>query len=87
MIETTKQKAKIGILTLSDRASAGIYEDISGKAIKETLEQYLITPFECVYRVIGDDLEEIKHNLIELADREFCDLIITTGGTGQHHVM
>ncbi len=82
MIETTKQKAKFGILTLSDRASAGIYEDISGKAIKETLEQYLITPFECVYRVIGDDLEGIKHNLIELADREFCDLIITTGGTG-----
>ena len=81
MLKTNK-KAKIGILTLSDRASAGIYEDISGKAIQETLEQYLITPFECVYRVIEDDFEKISQNLIELADKEQCDLIVTTGDTG-----
>ncbi|MDY5556240.1 molybdenum cofactor synthesis domain-containing protein, partial [Helicobacter sp.] len=82
MVETSKKKAKIGILTLSDRASAGIYEDLSGKAIQETLTQYLITPFECVYRVIEDDFEKIQQNLIELADKEQCDLIVTTGGTG-----
>lgn len=82
MAETPPKKAKIGILTLSDRASAGIYEDLSGKAIQETLTQYLITPFECVYRVIEDDFEKIQHNLIELADKEQCDLIVTTGGTG-----
>lgn len=82
MAEITPKKAKIGILTLSDRASAGIYEDLSGKAIQETLTQYLITPFECVYRVIGDDFEKIQQNLIELADKEQCDLIVTTGGTG-----
>lgn len=82
MVETSKKKAKIGILTLSDRASAGIYEDLSGKAIKETLTQYLITPFECVYRVIEDDFKKIQQNLIELADKEQCDLIVTTGGTG-----
>ncbi|WP_297809522.1 molybdopterin adenylyltransferase [uncultured Helicobacter sp.] len=81
-MKTNNKKAKIGILTLSDRASAGIYEDISGKAIQETLKQYLITDFECIYRVIGDDLEDIQYNLIELTDKEQCDLIITTGGTG-----
>ena len=74
MVETSKKKAKIGILTLSDRASAGIYEDLSGKAIKETLTQYLITPFECVYRVIEDDFEKIQQNLIELADKEQCSI-------------
>lgn len=82
MVETSKKKAKIGILTLSDRASAGIYEDLSGKAIQETLTQYLIAPFECVYRVIEDDFKKIQQNLIELADKEQCDLIVTTGGTG-----
>lgn len=82
MVETSKKKAKIGILTLSDRASAGIYEDLSGKAIQETLTQYLITPFECIYRVIEDDFKKIQQNLIELADKEQCDLIVTTGGTG-----
>ncbi|PZT49062.1 molybdopterin adenylyltransferase [Helicobacter valdiviensis] len=76
------KKAKIGILTLSDRASAGIYEDISGKAILETLEEYLISPWESVYRVIGDNQEEIIQQLKELADIEKCDLIVTTGGTG-----
>ncbi|MCI7047029.1 MULTISPECIES: molybdopterin adenylyltransferase [Helicobacter] len=75
-------QAKIGILTLSDRASAGIYEDISGQAIIDTLKEYLTSPWESVYRLIGDDLEQIKSQLIELADIEKCDLIVTTGGTG-----
>ncbi|TLD85359.1 molybdopterin adenylyltransferase [Helicobacter sp. MIT 11-5569] len=75
-------QAKIGILTISDRASAGIYEDISGKAILETLQEYLITPFTHSYCVIADELELIKKKLIELADEESCDLIVTTGGTG-----
>lgn len=75
-------QAKIGILTLSDRASAGIYEDISGQAIIDTLKEYLTSPWESIYRLIGDDLEQIKSQLIELADIEKCDLIVTTGGTG-----
>lgn len=75
-------QAKIGILTLSDRASTGIYEDISGQAIINTLKEYLTSPWESVYRLIGDDLEQIKSQLIELADIEKCDLIVTTGGTG-----
>lgn len=76
------KQAIIGILTLSDRASKGIYEDISGKAIISTLEEYLKSPWEKVYRVIPDDLESIKENLIQMADIEKCDLIVTTGGTG-----
>ncbi len=76
------KQAHIGILTLSDRASAGIYEDISGKAVLQTLQEYLITQFTHDYRVIPDDLEDIKQNLIDLSDNQKCSLIITTGGTG-----
>ena len=51
--------AKIGILTLSDRASKGEYDDLSGKAIKECLDQWLITPFFCEYSVIADEYDLI----------------------------
>jgi molybdopterin adenylyltransferase len=73
---------KIGILTLSDRASAGIYEDISGKAIIETLKEYLVSDFEPIYKVIPDEQALIEKNLIEMADTHECCLIVTTGGTG-----
>lgn len=75
-------KPKIGILTLSDRASAGIYEDISGKAVIETLKEYLITEFEHVYGVIPDEQELIEESLKNMADTEGCSLVVTTGGTG-----
>ncbi len=75
-------KAKIGILTMSDRASAGIYEDLSGKAILETLQEYLSCEWESVYRVIPDDQAGIEKALKEMADDEGCCLIVTTGGTG-----
>jgi len=74
--------AKIGVLTVSDRASAGIYDDISGKAIEETLREYLVSEFEIVYRVIPDEQDKIEQNLIELCDIEGCSLVVTTGGTG-----
>ncbi len=73
---------KIGILTASDRASAGVYEDISGPAIIDTLNDYLRSVWQPVYRVIPDDRTVVEQNLIELADREGCCLIVTTGGTG-----
>lgn len=76
------QKAKIGILTLSDRASRGEYEDISGKAIIATLKEYLKSPWEEYYRVIPDEQVIIEKHLIELSDVEKCDLVVTTGGTG-----
>jgi len=80
-MKSTK-KAKIGIITVSDRASAGIYEDISGKAISQTLNEYLITDFEEVYKVIPDEQDIIEATMIDMVDIKECDLVVTTGGTG-----
>ncbi|RDU64776.1 molybdopterin adenylyltransferase [Helicobacter sp. MIT 14-3879] len=71
---------KIGVLVASDRASQGIYEDLSGKAIIETLNSYLITKWSAEYIVISDDFDTIRDNLINLSN--VCSLILTTGGTG-----
>ncbi|WP_431857487.1 molybdopterin adenylyltransferase [Azospirillum sp.] len=73
---------KIGIVTVSDRASRGIYEDKGGPAIHAELSAIIASPWEPVARVIPDDLEGIVATLTELADAEGCDLIVTTGGTG-----
>jgi molybdopterin adenylyltransferase len=76
------QTSKIGIITISDRASAGIYEDLSGKAIIDTLDQYLISPWEKFYEIIPDEQDIIEKTIIKMADKQNCSLIITTGGTG-----
>jgi len=73
---------KIGVITVSDRASAGIYEDLSGKAIIETLKEYIKNDWSEVYRVIPDEGPLIEESMKELADKEGCSLIVTTGGTG-----
>ncbi|RME86474.1 MAG: molybdopterin adenylyltransferase [Planctomycetota bacterium] len=73
---------RIGILTVSDRASKGIYEDRSGPAIEEVLKKYILSPWEKVYHVIPDNQEEIEKALIEMADQDQCCLVVTTGGTG-----
>jgi len=73
---------KIGILTASDRASAGLYEDISGPAIADALNDYLTSEWQAVRRVVSDDRPVVEKALIELADAEGCCLIVTTGGTG-----
>ena len=75
-------RAKIGILTLSDRASAGIYEDISGKAIIDTLAEYLKSEWDYEYDVIADNQDEIEQKLIDMVDNKGCSLVVTTGGTG-----
>ena len=75
-------KVKIGVVTVSDRASQGVYDDISGKAIIDTLSDYLITEWEAEYRLIPDEQEIIEKTLIELCDEVGCNLIVTTGGTG-----
>ncbi len=67
---------------MSDRASRGVYEDIPGKAIVATLEEYLLTPFEVVYAVIPDEQDQISGKMIEMADQQECCLIVTSGGTG-----
>ena len=74
--------ARIGILTVSDRASQGIYDDRGGPAIQDWLSRTLRSPWEPVYRVIPDEQAEIEQHLRELCDDEGCCLVVTTGGTG-----
>ena len=75
-------QARIGIVTISDRASRGEYEDRGGPAIREYLDEVLATAWEGVARVIADEQSLIESTLRELADEEQCCLIVTTGGTG-----
>ena len=75
-------KAKIGILTLSDRASEGKYDDLSGAAIKEVLDGWITSEREYFYEVIPDEIELIKERLKHMIDVLGCDLVLTTGGTG-----
>lgn len=73
---------RIGILTISDRASKGVYEDRGGPAIRDCLSEILSCPWEPVARVIPDERPLIEQTIIELCDREGCCLVVTTGGTG-----
>jgi len=66
---------KIGVVTVSDRASRGEYEDLSGPAIENWLKSAIVTPYEIIRRVIPDGMESVR-------DTIGCDLILTTGGTG-----
>lgn len=74
--------ARIGIVTVSDRASRGQYEDISGPAIEETLNDYLTSSWQPVYQVIEDEQPVIEQTIKDLVDKEGCCLVVTTGGTG-----
>ncbi len=73
---------RIGILTVSDRASRGEYQDLGGPAIRECLQEILSCPWEAVARVIPDERPLIEATLRELCDGEGCCLVVTTGGTG-----
>jgi molybdopterin adenylyltransferase len=73
---------RIGILTISDRASRGEYQDLGGPAIRDCLTSILSCPWEAVPRVIPDERPEIEATLRNLCDRERCCLVVTTGGTG-----
>ena len=75
-------KAKIGFVTVSDRASRGEYADLGGPAMMAWFERVLTSEWESVSRVIPDEQAGIEHTLKELADEEGCCLIVTTGGTG-----
>ncbi len=80
--ETPARVARIGIVTASDRASAGVYEDLSGKAIVSALTEWLASPWEPVVRLLPDDRPALEATLRALADDEGCCLVVTTGGTG-----
>lgn len=73
---------KIGLLSISDRASAGVYEDKSLPALEEWLRSALKNPILIVSRVIADDQALIESTLIEFVDQDNCALVLTTGGTG-----
>ena len=73
---------KIGRITISDRASAGVYEDVSGPEIERALAEALGPASEFVRAVVPDEATLISAKLREFADTAHCDLIVTTGGTG-----
>lgn len=73
---------RIGILTASDRASAGLYDDLSGEAILNLLNAYLVGEWEPIYQVISDDRASIETALKAMVDDRGCCLVVTTGGTG-----
>lgn len=73
---------RIGFVTVSDRASRGEYEDLGGPAMQEWLSSALTNEWEAISRIIPDEQDQVEAALIELADKEGCCLIVTTGGTG-----
>ena len=73
---------KIGLVSVSDRASQGVYVDQGIPALQEWLASALATPFEVITRLIPDERALIEAALIELVDQEACQLVLTTGGTG-----
>ncbi|MGF1643353.1 MAG: molybdopterin adenylyltransferase [Thiotrichales bacterium] len=74
--------ATIGIVSISDRASRGVYEDEGIPALRDWLGAVLLNPLHFVERLIPDEQPEIESTLIDLADRQACCLVLTTGGTG-----
>jgi molybdopterin adenylyltransferase len=72
----------IGVINVSDRASAGVYEDTPGRACLELLREWIATPFSEEYQVLPDEQHLIEGALRSMADDAGCSLIVTTGGTG-----
>jgi molybdopterin adenylyltransferase len=73
---------KIGLISISDRASKGEYEDQGIPHLKAWLQKALISPFETIEKIIPDERPIIESSLIHFVDIDLCDLILTTGGTG-----
>lgn len=82
MTKMTAEKLKVGVITVSDRAYRGEYEDKGGPAIKEWLSQAIVSPWESIETIVPDEQVQIEKALIQYADDEKCHLILTTGGTG-----
>jgi len=76
------KKARIGIVTVSDRASRGEYEDLGGPAIRDWLDNVLTSQWTGVARVVPDEQDQVEAALKELCDDEDCCIVVTTGGTG-----
>lgn len=78
----TQEAVRIGIVTVSDRASRGEYEDLGGPAIRDWLDKALASDWEAVPRMVPDEQNQIETVLKDLCDNEGCCLVVTTGGTG-----
>ncbi|WP_298288712.1 molybdopterin adenylyltransferase [Thiomonas sp.] len=76
------ERVRIGIVSISDRASSGVYEDKGLPALRDWLGRALRNPIDFVERLIPDDRLQISSTLCELVDTAHCDLVLTTGGTG-----
>ena len=79
---TEARALKVGLVSISDRASAGVYEDLGLPALRDWFAQALASPWTMETRLIPDEQAEIERTLVELVDVAGCDLVLTTGGTG-----
>ena len=80
--DLTERALRIGLVSVSDRASSGTYQDQGIPALREWLASALSSPFEIHDRLIPDERAQIETTLVDLCDNLHCDLILTTGGTG-----
>jgi len=81
-MNSVANRANIGVLTVSDRASRGEYEDRGGPAIREYLAGVLASPWSDVSAIVSDDEAALSAALIQMCDDDECCLVVTTGGTG-----
>jgi molybdopterin adenylyltransferase len=82
MTENTNETLRIGLVSISDRASQGVYEDQGIPALRTWFEGTLTSPWQMETRLIPDEQASIENTLIELVDKVGCHLVLTTGGTG-----
>jgi molybdopterin adenylyltransferase len=82
MTDAMFERVRIGVVSVSDRASAGVYEDKGVPALKAWLGRALKNPIDWEALVIPDELQRISDALVDLVDGKRCDLVLTTGGTG-----
>ncbi len=81
-IDPHSQLLRVGLVSISDRASSGTYQDLGLPALQDWLASCLLSPFEIVTRLIPDEQIQIEQTLVELVDQRHCHLVLTTGGTG-----
>ena len=81
-LQTSKHELIIGLVSVSDRASGGVYEDKGIPALQDWLAAAISTPYRVETRLIPDERAQIEQTLVELVDTAGCHLVLTTGGTG-----
>lgn len=80
--ESIGDSSVLGVLTVSDRASTGVYEDLSGPAIVQFFHDAIASPWRAEYQLVPDEQPLIEQAIIDLVDHKGCCLVVTTGGTG-----